>query len=1342
MSSRTAGFYTRSLKYSPAIMDDYVCKTGDTMGGTLDMNGYNLTNVGNITYTSPEATFDDDDLSVNTLYVHTHALFNQDASINGELQIGTGTMFLDTSGIRTTNGFRVSTANASISINDASGIVLHTINGDELIFTPSGEFTVKGDLVVEGDITTAGGGAINFDTSQLDASISALDASMVAAFVELTLHDASLGVLAAGVFSLDTSMGIALARLDGLDASFVVATAAIAQLDASMSAAEGRLDGLDVSVSAAEGRLDNLDVSVSAAEGRLDGLDVSVSAAEDRLDNLDVSVSAAEGRLDDLDVSVSAAEGRLDNLDISVSAAEVRLDGLDVSVSAAEGRLDGLDVSVSTAEGRLDAHDVSLAALDASAAFTAGWIDDSSNYIQDLSLNGRTLTITGGAGSVQIPNQSTDELTLLNRTPFSTSLPRIPYNSWTTTNTLSVPFEENGLYDLDVFVAFPYCGTWIRAYDQTKYICLSLVVPMADGSDLRYVYMFNKNRFQYSATDVPRPSHPSAAGTFGLNVAGFEAPPGCSTSVAPYVQWTTMLAGSSLPVTRTHLQAKKTGHDASGVYQSARLTSLENGVITQRTGVDEQLIYGNTWSSVIQQDGTVAANKVLLGNGDEPDDYLSTAELNAQHGLPYTTFSFSDGERRDVYPLNHDFLSDVIQDASENSIDASGAVSLLNHTLTGWETTDPSQAELTSLVVTAAGTDHSVAMGHDADTSAVGGVSQYITFDPSLAYDMKFDYRKDATDLSRVDVAGMQITLRDVDGDYADQSYALTYGTLQPDEVSFNDLFKTISLPFDPRDKAFYLFRLLHAADGNPRQLFVKNVRFTEKTTGLPTLSLYNSAGFSGLIGDADLPIGEYPDISGLSAFGTGVTSLTISGEGTLVGYSEPNYGGYSVVVDVSQQDWDGDASWNNALLSFKFRIRDYVEVLDRDGDGFEDAVDAFPDDPTEWLDTDGDGVGDNADALTGPYNLRWYYGTNNLGGNVISSFSEYNASRFSESASEFYTMDQTDEIDTGVHIMLYGDRAQGHIVTAAVYTETPDTSYDITSFWTDAGTKPSTGSTYDALRISSVLFRSNNNRIKLQWGNPYPYMGSPPTAPGTGVSSHNFRVDVPQTIQLQNNSGTMTLQMARNDDFNVVMLDPLRLGLSTPSATTISQGFSRITRSSGNVSSISSGSVSSGYTLATETGGGQYVYVYGDRSKGIVSWIGWRSLGLTPASPLDINLSSWLQDGALLDSSVTLAANGLASSGARVNLNEANGVEIRNEFPFMRQTAAFIAANSGLPHSIGQVYRSDNSISSPALATTVLPDQTTLRVAANPGTDSSVSAEGFFQIYLNPAVAGPPNLS
>jgi hypothetical protein len=38
--------------------------------------------------------------------------------------------------------------------------------------------------------------------------------------------------------------------------------------------------------------------------------------------------------------------------------------------------------------------------------------------------------------------------------------------------------------------------------------------------------------------------------------------------------------------------------------------------------------------------------------------------------------------------------------------------------------------------------------------------------------------------------------------------------------------------------------------------------------------------------------------------------------------------------------------------------------VQDRDGDGYYDDIDVFPDNPEEWLDTDSDSVGDNSDAF------------------------------------------------------------------------------------------------------------------------------------------------------------------------------------------------------------------------------------------------------------------------------------------------------------------------------------------------------------------------------------------
>ena len=43
-----------------------------------------------------------------------------------------------------------------------------------------------------------------------------------------------------------------------------------------------------------------------------------------------------------------------------------------------------------------------------------------------------------------------------------------------------------------------------------------------------------------------------------------------------------------------------------------------------------------------------------------------------------------------------------------------------------------------------------------------------------------------------------------------------------------------------------------------------------------------------------------------------------------------------------------------------------WAESNDTDGDGYNNSVDAFPDDDTEWLDTDGDNVGDNSDIHNG----------------------------------------------------------------------------------------------------------------------------------------------------------------------------------------------------------------------------------------------------------------------------------------------------------------------------------------------------------------------------------------
>lgn len=63
----------------------------------------------------------------------------------------------------------------------------------------------------------------------------------------------------------------------------------------------------------------------------------------------------------------------------------------------------------------------------------------------------------------------------------------------------------------------------------------------------------------------------------------------------------------------------------------------------------------------------------------------------------------------------------------------------------------------------------------------------------------------------------------------------------------------------------------------------------------------------------------------------------------------------------------------------------------DSDGDGYDDATDVFPIDPTEWADTDGDGIGDNSEAPVradvngdGKADLVWRNASNTRGWNFL----------------------------------------------------------------------------------------------------------------------------------------------------------------------------------------------------------------------------------------------------------------------------------------------------------------------------------------------------------------------
>ena len=63
----------------------------------------------------------------------------------------------------------------------------------------------------------------------------------------------------------------------------------------------------------------------------------------------------------------------------------------------------------------------------------------------------------------------------------------------------------------------------------------------------------------------------------------------------------------------------------------------------------------------------------------------------------------------------------------------------------------------------------------------------------------------------------------------------------------------------------------------------------------------------------------------------------------------------YYVVRAYSGSDESGDSN--------EVQFTPVAINLDSDGDGIDDALDAFPNDPSEWSDSDADGIGDNADT-------------------------------------------------------------------------------------------------------------------------------------------------------------------------------------------------------------------------------------------------------------------------------------------------------------------------------------------------------------------------------------------
>ena len=117
---------------------------------------------------------------------------------------------------------------------------------------------------------------------------------------------------------------------------------------------------------------------------------------------------------------------------------------------------------------------------------------------------------------------------------------------------------------------------------------------------------------------------------------------------------------------------------------------------------------------------------------------------------------------------------------------------------------------------------------------------------------------------------------------------------------------------------------------------------------------------------------GTYIDLNGESADLFEVDAARLNGSINIDFYTEcledrdgdgvPDVDdGFPDDASLAGRDTDGDGLPDSCDADCS--AAGYVEDQDDDNDGYDDLVDAFPLDPSEWVDTDGDGVGDNSDA-------------------------------------------------------------------------------------------------------------------------------------------------------------------------------------------------------------------------------------------------------------------------------------------------------------------------------------------------------------------------------------------
>jgi len=148
-----------------------------------------------------------------------------------------------------------------------------------------------------------------------------------------------------------------------------------------------------------------------------------------------------------------------------------------------------------------------------------------------------------------------------------------------------------------------------------------------------------------------------------------------------------------------------------------------------------------------------------------------------------------------------------------------------------------------------------------------------------------------------------------------------------------------------------------------------------EPRNDLPTVLINNLKENSRVKSGKFSVVGNASDVEGIASVEVLFEGIWTTAQGMNswgVTLEAPNPGRLVEHVPVRVKVTDSDGAYAFATVNITIEPRPEPVEFDIDRDGYENTVDDFPYDPSEWLDSDGDGLGDNKDAF--PYRREWRY--------------------------------------------------------------------------------------------------------------------------------------------------------------------------------------------------------------------------------------------------------------------------------------------------------------------------------------------------------------------------------